>query len=86
MILAGQNNLIDNLMFRQSRPLASRVVARGHMEALNIDEMGMYLQHHLDIAGCKQNLFSEQAVTAIQQGSGGLCVLRMFRCYQAPSS
>jgi general secretion pathway protein A len=42
------------------------------MEALNIDEMGMYLQHHLDIAGCKQNLFSEQAVTAIQQGSGGL--------------
>jgi type II secretory pathway predicted ATPase ExeA len=72
MILAGQNNLIDNLMFRQSRPLSSRVVARGHMEASNIDEMGMYLQHHLTIAGCKQNIFSEQAVTAIQQGSGGL--------------
>jgi len=72
MILAGQNNLIDNLMFRQSRPLASRVVARGHMEALNIDEMSLYLHHHLGIAGCTQNLFSEQAVTAIQQGSGGL--------------
>ena len=72
IILSGQNNLIDNLMFRQSRALASRIVARGHLEALNIDEMGLYLQHHLNIAGCKQNFFSEQAVTAIHQGSGGL--------------
>jgi len=72
IILAGQNNLVDNLMFRQSRALASRVVARGHLEALAQDEMAAYLTHHLEIAGVKQNLFSEQAVTAIHQGSGGL--------------
>jgi general secretion pathway protein A len=72
IILAGQNNLIDNLLFRQSRPLASRVVARGHMESLGAEEMTHYLQHHLHIAGCKQNLFSEQGITAIHQGSGGL--------------
>lgn len=72
IILAGQNNLIDNLMFRQARSLASRVVARGHLEALGLDEMNSYLTHHLDIAGVRQNLFSEQAVTAIHQGSGGL--------------
>ncbi|CAO0822051.1 Mg chelatase-related protein C-terminal domain-containing protein [Desulfarculales bacterium] len=34
--------------------------------------MQAYLLHHLKIAGVKQNLFSEPAVTAIQQGSGGL--------------
>lgn len=72
IILAGQNNLIDNLMFRQSRAIASRVVARGHIEALKSDEISIYLQHHLTIAGCTQNLFSEEAVTAINQGSGGL--------------
>jgi len=72
VVLAGQNNLMDNLMFRQSRPLASRVVARSHMEALTNEEVGQYLQHHLRIAGCKQNLFAEQAITAIHQGSGGL--------------
>lgn len=72
IILAGQNNLIDNLMFRQSRPLASRVVAKGHMQSLDAQEMACYLLHHLDITGCKQNLFSEQAITAIHQGSGGL--------------
>jgi general secretion pathway protein A len=71
VVLAGQNNLMDSLMFRQSRPLASRVVARGHMESLNAEDMAAYLQHHQNIAGCK-NLFSEQAVTAIHQGSGGL--------------
>jgi general secretion pathway protein A len=72
IILAGQTNLIDNLLFRQSRALASRVVARGHLEALTQDEMALYLVHHLEIAGVKQNLFTEQAVTAIHQGSGGL--------------
>lgn len=72
IILAGQNNLIDNLMFRQSRALASRIVARGHLETLNIPEMELYLQHHVSIAGCKHSIFSAQAVTAIQQGSGGL--------------
>lgn len=72
IILAGQNNLMDSLMFRQSRPLASRVVARGHMESLGSEDMAAYLLHHQNIAGCKKNLFSDQAVTAIHQGSGGL--------------
>ncbi|HSW65175.1 MAG TPA: hypothetical protein VLH56_17985 [Dissulfurispiraceae bacterium] len=72
VILAGQNNLIDNLMFRQSRPLASRMVARGHMESLKSDGMADYPQHHLNVAGCKQDLFAEQAVTAIHQSSGSL--------------
>jgi type II secretory pathway predicted ATPase ExeA len=72
IILAGQNNLLDNLMFRQSRALASRIVARGHLESLNLQEMELYLQHHVSIAGCKHSIFAEQAVTAIHQGSGGL--------------
>jgi type II secretory pathway predicted ATPase ExeA len=72
IVIAGQNNLMDSLMFRQSRPLASRVVARGHMESLNGEDMVAYLQHHQNVAGCKRNLFSEQSVTAIHQGSGGL--------------
>lgn len=34
--------------------------------------MEQYLLHHLKIAGVKKNLFAEAAITAIQQGSGGL--------------
>lgn len=72
IILAGQNNLIDKLMYRASMPLASRVVARSHLEGVSRDDMEQYLKHHLSIAGVKQNLFNEAAVTAIHQGSGGL--------------
>jgi general secretion pathway protein A len=72
MILAGQNNLADKLTYRSSTPLASRIVASSHLEAVQREGMENYLKHHLAIAGVKQNLFDEQAITAIHQGSGGL--------------
>ena len=31
-----------------------------------------YLEHHLQLAGVKTNLFEDAAITAIHQGSGGL--------------
>ena len=72
IILAGQSNLIDKLMFRTSQPLASRIVARSHLEAVSREDMEEYLKHHLAIAGVKKNLFDPSAMTAIHQGSGGL--------------
>ena len=72
MILAGQNSLIDKLTYRSSQPLASRIVARSHLQATSLEEMHAYLAHHLSIAGVKHNLFDQTALTAIQQGSGGL--------------
>jgi type II secretory pathway predicted ATPase ExeA len=72
IILAGQNNLIDKLSYRSSAPLASRIVARSHLQGSNLAGMQDYLKHHLSIAGIKQNLFDQNAITAIHQGSGGL--------------
>ena len=72
MILAGQNNLIDKLTYRSSQPLASRIVARSHLQATNLEGMQTYLEHHLGIAGVQHNLFDQTALTAIHQGSGGL--------------
>jgi len=72
MILAGQGYLQEKLKFRSSQPLASRIVARSHLEGLNLDGMEQYLKHHLLIAGMNRNLFDQTAVTAIHQGSGGL--------------
>lgn len=72
MILAGQNNLADNLLYRTAIPLASRIVARSHLQAVNRDGMERYIEHHLKIAGFKNSPFDEQALTAIHQGSGGL--------------
>src|SRR4030067_107685 len=72
LILAGQNNLLDKLYWRTSLPLSSRVVARSHLEGVDRQGMEDYLNHHLRLAGLTHSVFSEQAITAIHQGSGGL--------------
>lgn len=72
MILAGQNNLADNLLYRTAGPLASRIVARAHLQEVDRKAMERYLSHHLKIAGLNHCPFDEQAITAIHQGSGGL--------------
>ena len=72
LVLAGQKNLADNLRYRDSLPLASRVVGRAHLKGVNRMEMQQYLDHHLLLAGIEHSVFEENAVTAIHQGSGGL--------------
>jgi type II secretory pathway predicted ATPase ExeA len=72
IILAGQTSLVDKLSFRSSQPFASRVVARCHLEGVDLDGMETYLRHHLAVAGVERNLFDSPAVVAIHQGSGGL--------------
>lgn len=72
ILLAGQNNLLDKLYWRTSLPLSSRVVGRSHLKGVDRQGMEDYLNHHLSIAGLHHSVFSEQAITAIHQGSGGL--------------
>jgi len=71
ILLAGQSNLVDLLLHRTSLPLASRIVARYHLQGITHQQMELYLNHHLKIAGIPHPLFSEAAITAIHQGSGG---------------
>lgn len=72
LILAGQNSLMDKLSYRTSAPLASRVITRAHLGSLERDQMSDYLKHHLKVVGIKASLFSDTAISAIHQGSGGL--------------
>jgi general secretion pathway protein A len=71
IVLTGRSNLIDKLMYQTSAPLASRIVARSHIEPVNRQEMELYISHHLALTGVKSSLFDETAITAIHQGSGG---------------
>jgi general secretion pathway protein A len=72
IILAGQNNLVDLLLYRTSIPLSSRIIAKSHLQGVSRQDMERYLTHHLTIAGVTHQLFCEPAITAIHQGSGGL--------------
>jgi len=72
LVLSGQNILIDRLLYYTSKPFASRVVGRTHLQGLQQADMKAYLLHHLRIAGGREELFSDEAITAIHQSSGGL--------------
>jgi general secretion pathway protein A len=72
LILVGQSHLVDKLLYPGSRPLASRVVARSHLEGVDLKGMGAYIKHHLKLASTRADLFEEAAILAIHQGSGGL--------------
>lgn len=72
LVLAGQVNLVDHLRYRAGLPLASRVVAKSHLKGSDQKTMEDYLRHHLALVGVHHMLFDDTAVTAIQQGSGGL--------------
>ncbi len=72
VILAGHSNLVDKLLYRTSAPLASRIIARTHLEGVNLDGMQKYLHHHVQLAGMTNFPFDDAAVTAVHQASGGL--------------
>ncbi len=72
MILCGQDLLLDHLLSSSVRPLASRVLGRSHLEAIKREVMTEYLEHHIQLAGGSVKIFSQEAVFAIHQGSGGL--------------
>jgi type II secretory pathway predicted ATPase ExeA len=72
LVLCGQTTLIDRLAYRGAAPLASRVIAKAHLETLSQAQMEDYVAHHVKIAGGKRALFDAAAVTAIHQGSGGI--------------
>jgi type II secretory pathway predicted ATPase ExeA len=72
LIMIGQASIIDKLHYRTTSALASRVIARCHLEGLDLDLMRQYLAHHLSVAGIRDNLFDDSAATAIHQASAGL--------------
>jgi general secretion pathway protein A len=72
IIFSGEDHLVDKLLYHTSRPLASRVLGKTRLQALDRQQMAAYLEHHLRLVGAQGDLFAEEAVTAVHQGSGGL--------------
>ncbi len=72
IIFSGEDHLVDKLLYHTSRPLASRVLGKTRLQALNREQLAAYLAHHLSLARASADLFTDEAVTAVHQGSGGL--------------
>jgi type II secretory pathway predicted ATPase ExeA len=72
IIFAGQASLFDKFTYRNSLPLASRVIAKTHLTGINKEQMTEYINHHTKVAGVRKNIFDDNAILAIQQGSAGI--------------
>lgn len=72
IILIGQPELNDLLSRNDLRQLAQRVTARYHLGALERGEIEDYVNYRLGVAGCKQPLFSRQALNKMHMLTGGI--------------
>jgi len=73
IVLAGQPELDDMLDSYSLRQLKQRIALRCHLEPLNREEAGKYIQRRLQIAGVPEGtaLFSDPAVGAVYHHSKG---------------
>ncbi|MBV1877113.1 MAG: AAA family ATPase [Pseudomonadales bacterium] len=83
IILLGQPELLTLLARPELRQLSQRVTARFHLEALSKHEITEYIQHRLDIAGAKGQLFPQTSIKKIYKITQGIPRLINLVCDRA---
>jgi type II secretory pathway predicted ATPase ExeA len=72
VILIGLPELRDRLARNIMASLSTRLPVRAHLEPLESDQVAAYVAHRMKIAGCEQEIFSEEAVLCIREATGGV--------------
>ena len=74
IVLVGQPELREKLNSPALRQLRQRIAVRYHIEALNREEVGLYISHRLSLAGAngKAPVFDEAALESVYQYSKGI--------------
>jgi len=72
IILIGQPELRELLAREDMRQLAQRITGRYHLEPLNLDDTGKYVEHRLKVAGASGGIFTPQAVKELYRQSEGI--------------
>lgn len=73
IVMCGQDTLFDKLRNPYARPLMNRVINGYNLRSLSQQECIGYIKHHIiSVAGGLEDLFSQQALIAVTQASGGI--------------
>jgi len=83
IVLLGQPELLHILNRQEMRQLSQRITARCHLGPLAAEEIGFYVQHRLQIAGCNSPLFPETLSKTLWQLTGGIPRLINLVCDRA---
>lgn len=83
VVLIGQPELLEQLSSPHLEQIAQRVSVEYHLEPLTRMEAGLYIHHRMQVAGGFGDVFSEEAIDAIFDTSGGVPRLINTLCDQA---
>ena len=83
IVLLGQPELLQILNRVEMRQLSQRITARCHLGPLDKEDVGAYVRHRLEIAGCKHPLFPESLNKPLWQLTGGVPRLINLGCDRA---
>jgi general secretion pathway protein A len=70
LLLIGQPELKQ--IIEDNKPFDQRIAFKYFLDALNLDDTKKYIQHRLDVAGQKKQLFTDEAIPLIYKHSGGI--------------
>lgn len=83
VILIGQPELQQLLQRQDLRQLAQRITARYHLMPLTLAEVKYYVEHRLQVAGCRRPVFTDSALKKLFEFSGGIPRLLNLLCDRA---
>lgn len=72
VVLIGLPELKKRLGRNILASLSTRLPVRAHLDPLDKEQVAAYLLHRMRIAGCEQEIFSEEAVLCIREATGGV--------------
>lgn len=80
LILVGQPELRDKLRLRSLEAISQRISTRFHLEGLNYEELSEYINHQLEMAGEKRQIFTEASLKMIYKETRGILRLTNRLC------
>jgi general secretion pathway protein A len=83
IFFVGQQEFNSILMAPSNRALSQRITVRYHIEPLNQEETGQYVDHRLKVAGRDKPVFKKAALSEIFHFSGGIPRLINIICDHA---
>jgi general secretion pathway protein A len=72
-LLFGESRLAQRLEHTSYASLSNRIYLRSELNSLTADEVGQYIKFRLMTAGRLNELFTDAALHAIHEHSGGIC-------------
>jgi general secretion pathway protein A len=72
LIMIGLPDLRETLKRNVLASLTARVPIRIHIQPLDAEQVKLYVRHRMSIAGCRRDVFSDDALLLMSKATGGI--------------